>query len=421
MDENKTRPEEEEENYSDDDSNNDDEIAFLQTQKALIEAIDEQKILKEKLTTLEARNRPAKWGKPVIIQKFDAHRGNVDPDAELSPEQLIQELKTAQHMLENAKRASDTARAERKDLENEINQLIITSQQETDSLLQSNAAHHKSDLMTEQLQFRQQQSSWSSEKSELLSEAEHLSMISHDALHKSSEAREYVDNQRKKIQSLAAELRHDLTKSKELRDKLDDAKTKVTLIPNLLMEIDMNKNSADSMNKNISEQKQILKAVRVSKQAQEVLDDIAKQTEELAFAKKDSERTLENTQKELVTLKEKEKIIKKELEIAQEDFKNEQMKVFVMEAELRDLRSEFQRMKAMVIEEGRKNVELHKTLREQKMDATMRFWLDHSNEIHKAEKVHSSLMNVREQLLSRNTSTLPPLKPVVKVPKSSLR
>lgn len=174
------------------------------------------------------------------------------------------------------------------------------------------------------------------------------------------------------------------------------------------------------MNKGIGQQKQILKAVRVSKKAQAVLDDISKQIEDLAFSKKDSEKTLESTKKELNELKEKEDGIKKELQQAQDEFKKEQMGVFVLEAELRELKSEFDRVKSLVIEEGRKNVELQKFIREEKMDATLRFIMTHSNEIHKAEKVHSSLRNVSEQLKSRTSSALPPLKPIPRVPKSSL-
>lgn len=418
--ESKPRNEEEESEKISNNYTNDDEAAFLQTQKALQEAIAERKILKEKLTTLETRNKPAKWGKPVIIQNIDATRGNFEISEEMSPEQLVMELKTAQYMLENAKRASDTARAEKKDLENEINQLIANSEQETETLLQSNAAHHKYELQVEQLQFQKEQSRWSHEKSELLNQAEKLSMISHDALHKASEERELVDQQRKRIHSLALELRNDLTSSKQLRDKLDDAKNKVSLIPNLLSEIDVNNCNADNMNKGIGEQKQILKAVRVSKKAQAVLDDISKQIEDLNFAKKDSERSLESTKKELSELKEKEEAVKKELLKAQNDFKSEQMKVFVMEAELRELKAEFQRVKSLAIEEGRKNVELEKTIREEKMDATLRFIMTHANEIHRADKVHSSLRYVSDQLKARNSS-LPPLNPVKKVPKSSLR
>lgn len=420
-DESKSRNDEEEAYKVNGKETNDDEAAFLQTQKALQEATAEQKILKEKLTTLEARNKPAKWGKPVTIQKIDTTRGNFEVTEEMSPEQLVMELKTAQYMLENAKRASDTARAEKKDLENEISQLIINSEQETETLLQSNATHHKLDLQFEQLQFQKEQFKWSQEKSELLSQAEQLSMISHDALHKASEARELVDQQRKKIHSLALELRNDLTSSKQLRDQLDDAKNKVSLIPNLMTEIDVNNSNADTMNKGIGEQRQILKAVRVSKKAQAVLDDISKQIEDLAFAKKDSEKSLDSTKKELNELKEKEESVKKELEKAQKDFKNEQMKVFVMESELRELKAEFQRVKSLVIEEGRKNVELEKSIREEKMDATLRFIMTHANEIHRADKVHSSLRNVSDQLKSRNSSSLPPLNPVKKGPKSSLR
>ena len=413
--------EEEYEYYDETGESDDDETAFLQTRKALNEAIAEQKVLKEKLLSIETRNKPAKWNKPVIIQRLDtSDRGNVDNDAEMSAEQIIAELKTAQHMLENAKRASETAKNEKAELENEIAQLVVKAEEEIDTLLQSNAAHHRAELMFEQMKFREQQAAWAHEKSELLSRAEHLSLISHEALHKSTESREFVDNQRKKIQTLANELKHDLAVSKKLKEKLDDAKYKVALIPNLTSEIDVNKRQADTMNKNITEQKQILKAVRVSKQAQAVLDDIAKQTEELEFSKSNSEKTYESAKEELEALKEKEKRVIVELEAAREKFKEAQMNVFVTESELKDMKAEFQRVKNLVIEEGRKNVELQKTMREQKMEAAMRYIRAHSKEIHRSDKVHSSLMNVRDQFNSRVPSILPPLNSSP-TPKSSLR
>ena len=153
----------------------DDERAFHQTQKALQEALGEQKILRERLANLESRNRPAVWGKPVVIQSIDAVRGRFEHmDADIPPEQLANELKTAQHMLESAKRASDTARAEKRELEEEIEKLVVISKKETDALLRSNAAHHKQNLQNEQLQFQEQQRKWAAEKSELLAEAERL-------------------------------------------------------------------------------------------------------------------------------------------------------------------------------------------------------------------------------------------------------
>lgn len=127
----------------------------------------------------------------------------------------------------------------------------------------------------------------------------------------------------------------------------------------------------------------------------------------MAFAKKDSERTFENSKNELKT---KEEILKKELEKSQEIFKNEQMSMFVMEAELRELKSEFERVKQNLIDEGRRNVELQKLIREEKMDATMRFLLNHSTEIHRVDKIHSSLKNVNHQFKQRMSPVLPPLK-----------
>lgn len=398
-----------------DDENNDDKIAYLQTKKSLEEAVAEQKILKEKLTTLEARNKPAKWGRPLFIQSVESTRGRFD-DSEATPEILLSELKKATHMLENAKRASETARAEQRDLLKQINELKVTATEETETLLKSNAKHHKTELLSEQLQFRKQQMDWNTEKADLLSESECLAMVSHETVHKTTEAREFVEGQRKRIQALANELRGDLTKSKELRDQLDDTKCKIALIDNLIQEIDANKRQADNLTAQIKEQKQILRAVRISAQAKLVLEDLASQTTELVEAKENAERSQKEAKEELTELVQNEKNLKQDLAQAQENFKQEQMEVFVIEAEIRDLNIELNNLKSAVIEEGRKNVELQRYIREEKIDATMRYMVLHSNEIHRVNQVHSTLMKVRDSF-QQTGSNLPPLRSATELSK----
>ena len=219
--------------------------------------------------------------------------------------------------------------------------------------------------------------------------------------------RSHIEKQRKEIRRLANELRDDLTKSKQLRDSVDDAKTKVALIDNLKTEIEANKEHAEQLQKSIAEQRQYLRAVRVSAQAKAIISDLEKQTDELITTKEEAEKELESSRHELEELCETEKRLNNEYLQAQEAFKAEQMSVLVVEAELRELKAEFERVKANVIQEGRRNVELQKSLREEKMNATMRFLLTHANEIHRADKVQSSLVRVRDKFEMR--STLPPL------------
>jgi chromosome segregation ATPase len=390
--------------------NNDDEIAFLQTQKALMEAVKEQKILREKLTALEARNRPAKWGKPVVIQSIDTTRGRFENDADIAPEQLLSDLKTAQHMLENAKRVSETARAEKKHLDNEIAQLAISAREESESLLQANALHHKQYLQSEQQQFLDQVGGWQSQKSDIQTEAEYLAMVSHDVLHQSSESRVGVEQQRKKIASLATQLRTDTEKAKELKDELELAKSKVALIDNLAVELDANRKQAEDLQRSIVEQRQILRAVRISAEARRLVDDISSQTDELVRAKSDAEAQVEAVMKELDGLLKNEDQLKSELAQAQREFKSEQMALLVLEAELRELRAEFERVKVRAIEEGRRNVELQKSLREERMNATVRYIVTHSRDIHRVDRVQSTLLYVRGQLRTGEFSSLPALR-----------
>jgi hypothetical protein len=387
----------------------DDEVAFLQTQRALQEALKEQKILREKLSALESRNRPAKWGKPVFVQSIDATRGRFENEGELVPEQLVSELKTAQHMLENAKRASEAARAEKRHLEIEFAQAAVLAKQETDSLLQANALHHKQFLQAEQQQFRNQMLEWAGVKSELQTQAEKLGLVSHDILHQSSQAKNGVEDQRRTIVALATQLRNDLGKSKELKDALDDAKAKVALIENLAAELEANHEQANQLRKNIIEQKQILRAVRMSAQARRMLDEIAEQTEELMKAKADAEHQVAAVSQEADAILQREESLKRRLEGAQAEYREEQMALLVVESEMRELRAEFERVKIQAVAEGRRNVELQTTFRKEKMDATVRYIATHTKDIHRVDRVQSTLMTVRQQLRDRAMPRLPPL------------
>ena len=386
----------------------DEELAYLQTQKALKDALAEQKVLKERLKNLETRNKPAKWGQPVLVQSFETTRGKMD-SSNMSPEKLMTELKTSQHMLESAKRATEQAKAEMKDLQDEIETFKSTAATESEQIIQLNAKHHKEEAQKEQLKFLKIKSAWNEQKSALLSSAEQYSLVSHDALHKASQMREEVEGQRKKIQSLAAEFRSDLSKSKELRELLDEYKTKVALTDSLVAEIDANKRRSDQMLKQINEQKLLMHAVRISQAAKQKLDELAEQTKELNEAKKVAEQQYDEAKDENAMLTSKEGPLRTELEQAENEFKETQMEVLVLEAEIRELKAELSRMKPKAITEGRKNVGLQRVLKKKNMDATQKYLVMHQADVYEVDKVATYLHNVSSSL--DHTAPLPPLTP----------
>jgi hypothetical protein len=398
----------------------DDQVAFLQTEKALQEALQEQKILREKLTTLETRNRPPKWGRPMTIQSLDATRGRSERDGEIAPEQLLAELKTAQHMLESAKRASEAARAEKKHVEHDINNFRVTSSEEVDELLRANALHHKQAIQAEQNQLRVRVNIWAGERTDLQSSTEELSVLTHGALHNSMEARSAIDTQRHRIRDLANDLRRDLVRTKELHDMLEEAKAKLSMVDQLIAESDANRQQAEHLEQTITEQKQILRAVRVSKQAQVLMDDLATQIAELQKAKEAAEQQVVTAERDVRESVLNEERLAEEVEVEQTRFTLMQMEVSALDAEMKELRSEFQREKELTVLAGRKNVDLHNWIREERVDAAARFMVENSRKIHRMNRVQNTLMNIREHLVTREKA-LPPLLPEARRTLSALQ
>jgi chromosome segregation ATPase len=225
------------------------------------------------------------------------------------------------------------------------------------------------------------------QKSDLQSQAEKLSMVSHEILHQSCDVRNGVEQPRKKIRALATQLRNDLTKSTGLKDALDNTKAKMALMDKLMVELDANARQAEQLQRNIIEQKQILGAVRVSTQAKRLIDEIGEQTDELLKAKSDAEQQVHAVSQEVEAMLRNKERLRRELERTQVEFEDEQMAILVLESELKHLRSEFERIKSMAIVEARRNVELQRTIREQEMDATVRYLATHAKDIHKVGRV----------------------------------
>jgi hypothetical protein len=251
---------------------------------------------------------------------------------------------------------------------------------------------------------------WMGEKSDLQTQAEKLGLVSHDILHQSSQSRQGVEEQRRMIFTLASQLRGDVEKAKELKDALDDARAKVALIDTLASELEANHKQAQQLQRNITEQKQILRAVRISAQAKRLIDEIGEQTDDLLKAKADAQLQVDTVSKEADAMLLKEEELKGRLQQAQTVFKNEQMGLLVIESELRELQSEFERVKRLAIVEGRRNVELQKSIREERIDATVRYLATHEKDIHRVDRVRSTLLNIRQQMRDRSIPKLPPLK-----------
>jgi chromosome segregation ATPase len=140
------------------------------------------------------------------------------------------------------------------------------------------------------------------------------------------------------------------------------------------------------------------------------MDDIAEQTAELLKAKDDAEQHIQAVEQEVEKMLESEAKLKEDLERSQDEFKNEQMATLVLESEVTELRAEFERLKALALVEGQRHVQLQRTVREEKMEGALRYLITHGREVHRADRVHSTLLDVRQQLDTQNVSALPPLR-----------
>ena len=389
-------------------SSQDAEESYKQTHTALNEALSEQNILKEKLRVLERRNKPAKFGKPIIVHSISAFRGKISED-ELTPERIIFELNKATNLLENAKRAVETSESELIELEENTEGFKVKAEQELEEMLRKNSTRHKNEMLHMQHGFQHEMQKWNEERSLLLAEAEKYSILSQNAVNKSAILREQVEQQRKKIQKYAAELRSSLAHSKELKDKLDKNRKKIALIPNLYAEIDANEEKTTQLKNEVAEQTAILRAVKVSEQAQKILDDNDSQIKELQEAKKKAQEALYEAQNDKRMSLQLENQAKENIEKAQEKFREAQSRMFVLEADIREMKAEYSKQRQSAIDEGFKNIDLQVKLKEEKIDATQRFIIENCSKIHRVDRVQSTLSRVRSRLQSRPSTPNTPL------------
>jgi predicted nucleic acid-binding Zn-ribbon protein len=148
----------------------------------------------------------------------------------------------------------------------------------------------------------------------------------------------------------------------------------------------------------IAEQRAILRAVKISEQAQQVLDDLEKQIEALEKAREEAEEQLRVANEEFVKMGEYEKGKISEIERLEREFKLWQSQMFVLESDVREMSLEYERQKKVAIEEKEEVVELEKAVRKGKLKAAEKFVMENGRQIHKVERVGSTLVRMKMKL-----------------------
>ena len=375
------------------------EMSYLQTHQTLVDALKENKFLKARLKLLGQRNQPAEWGCPVVVNPMSA--GEISSSSTPSAEKIFEDLATAEHLLHNARKTKDSLLEEKTQVKQKIDDLMNTAPREIDQICSVNQMAHRLTIMRAQETFERILTDWAEEKTKLLSDSEKLSIQSHEQLHNASLHREKVDQQRNKMQQLAQELRQCLTTAKEMRCLLDDEKNKVALINILTSEIDANKNKSDQLIAQVNEQKLLLNAKKVSQAALNILDDQKNQIQELKEVLQKAEDIRDKAEYERNKLEKEEKRLSEALDNATELFKKTQTRAMVLDSDIEQLKAELERSLNAAKAEDKKNVQLNKTLREEKIMAADSFIERNITTIHRPEKVWNSLVQVKDNLEGR--------------------
>ncbi|EAY06316.1 hypothetical protein TVAG_065730 [Trichomonas vaginalis G3] len=377
----------------------DEEAAYREAHQALVEALEEQATLRDRLNQIAKRNMPAEWGQPVIITPIEGRiRSN---NANLSPAEIIHQLESTELLLSRTKQSVASLNEEKAKVQKEITDILEKAPYEVAQIVSDNAMKHKLYIMNLQRDLEKEINIWAVKKRELLSESEQLSISSQMKLRESVAQHEKVDAQRAKTQQLAAELRQLLTKSKELRDILDDYKVKVNLIETLEGEIEANKMKSDKLLVEINQQKMLLRAKKVSDEAQKKIDQQNDQILELKYSVGVAQNELERAKSEKINLQAQENVLKQSLEEATDRFKAAQTQVSVLESEIDFLTEELNKIKGKIKDENEKNVELNKTYRSWKLEAVEEFIGKNHKKIHRPERVVESLNGVMDEFYHR--------------------
>ena len=136
----------------------DEEISYNQTHQTLVDALKERKLLSDRLKLLGQRNQPAEWGCPVIINPMTA--GEISNSASPSPEKLIEDLTSADHLLRNARKTKLSLEEEKTQVKLKIDELMNTAPYEIDRLCSENLMAHRLRIMEAQETFERTLNSW---------------------------------------------------------------------------------------------------------------------------------------------------------------------------------------------------------------------------------------------------------------------
>jgi chromosome segregation ATPase len=327
----------------------------------------------------------------------------------------IFEVAQAQSMLSNAQQAIERATLEHDDLINRQKTFVRKTQRETDSIIRQARFAFRAESLAEQHALNNVINDWNVERNRLTQGSEEMSISLQIALRATEDARFGVAEQRRRIQKLAAEFRGELEHATSIRKTLEQNRAKIALIPILRAEMEANDQTAENLGKQIEEQHAILRAVRISGQAKEALNDIASQVQELVKAEADAQAQLEQVTLEadrLVVLR-----AQKENEVheAEETFRRAQTELLVLESEVRELSAEYTRQKEWAIAESRAHVELQRSVRKEKMEEVEKFVRDNHTRIHRVERVQTALGRVRSKLDPRPATAVGPRPKEVKV------
>lgn len=379
--------------------------SYNQTHEALREALSEQTLLKERLRSLEIRNQPARFGEPVSVRSISSTRGSINEE-DATPERILFELAKAVSLLDNAKLASDTSEIELAELQKTLANYKKQSVIDTENIIAKNAHRHKVEMQHEQQIFHEEILKWNQERALLLTEAEKYSMISQSSIHKAAEIAEEVESQRKKIQKLSAELRNCLAKSKQIKEQLDQDKKKLAMIQNLKDEIEANTSKTAELEKTLAEQRQVLRAVKISAQAQSILDENDAQIADLKKSKKEANNKLKEAERQQYEIDQLELDVLRRIEEATRRFQLEQSQMFVLESDIREMKSEYAKKRQAALDQGKKQVELQCQLKGEKINAAQRFIIENVNQIHRVDRVQSTLLRVKNKLQSRPSTAV---------------
>jgi chromosome segregation ATPase len=394
--------------------------SYFETKRALDEAMMDQEVLQAQLQALESRNQPAKFLQPVIIRSVQSIRGGPREDHQ-SDGDLLLEYQQAQAMLAQARDAAQASRDEQANLFIQMKEFREEAHENIDLLVLQTIAHHRKDLQHQQELLTKELESWNHERGLLLAEIDELSASSQIVMTSAVQARETANEQRRRINQLAAEMRRHLALVIDLRRQISEERSKIQLNSQLSSEIAVNARRADVMTRQIAEQKVLLRAVRISDQAKTYLQDLENQIVTLQATEEQAKQQLKQAKVELEQIMQLENAKKKQTQEVQAEFHRLQSEMLVLDSDIRELSAESERQRKAAIAARQENFQLEKRVREGKLEAAEQFVVEHIDDIHRVESVCTTLGRMKGKLEGKPVTALTVEQPkavtVRKVPK----